>query len=253
MVPTGVTSDTVSEGGKIFAALLGSGEVRRWDGSGDGLRQSGIADSASEWDAGLREVVADGRNGAQVNDDGRDVFVGQGTEGKVPHLRMEDASVVADAFTDGAGDHVIGPATVSGGSVGGDVGSDEPWAIVVGEDVTCTFLAGSGRSAGRVPVAIGVTTKAGEDSFGKVFAALLALGSRREMDIAQRTAARSGDVGVPCVGIEDPADKETGQDEDDEEEQEERDPKQTFRTGLHTVREIISHGEASKDRAYCRL
>ena len=62
MIPTGVTSGTVGECGEILAALLGRGEVRRWDGSGDGLRHSCIADAASDWDAGLREVVAYGRN-----------------------------------------------------------------------------------------------------------------------------------------------------------------------------------------------
>src|SRR6516164_11138935 len=94
---------------------------------------------------------------------------------------MKHPTVVADAFANSAGEHVVRPRPRASFQVGCDIRGNQPGNALVCVDVSRTLLANDRRSAGLGPVASGVTTKAVDRT---------AFASPAEHQIRDRTGAR---------------------------------------------------------------
>src|SRR6516164_11191006 len=104
---------------------------------------------------------------------------------------MKHPTVVADAFANSAGEHVVRPRPRASFQVGCDIRGNQPGNTLVCVHVSRTLLANARRSAGLGPVAIGVTTKAIERTTDEVGSTRSARWRDIEFDVPQGTRTRS--------------------------------------------------------------
>ncbi len=183
--PGAVAAHAVGDLDQIPPARDGSERSRAGTGLSSGIACSARARSRSGESSRCGSGWRTGGQRAQVDDDRRQVLVGEGAKGPPPHLAAEAAAVVADPFADGAGELVVRPGTGAGLDVRRQVRRHQAVAGLLREDRPRELASRDRRRARPVAVTLGVADHATDRGGGEILAPRQPLGRRLEADAGE--------------------------------------------------------------------